>query len=163
MVRISFFFKLLVAGCCACVSLPLAHADIHCDIPGEAFASKSAASAQACEDACQGNAECTRWVYVSGWGRCSLKKVGNVSRRLRIWAAQAGSVVVQDHDHSGKDFKKISQISSAEACLKQCTDATGCQGMAYLDGYKDCYLKNTAGKLVPKTFFCGIRQAEKAK
>ncbi len=137
-----------------------------CDIPGGDLRQLPLASAQLCARDCSIDAQCVGFTFVSGWNRCFLKN--QVKRRVSLQMisgdVRLGGTMVNevkasaDHDHSGKDQRKISPVASAETCAEKCRMDDMCQAFTYLKGYGDCYLKGS-GKLRAKTFTCGYKPA----
>lgn len=135
-----------------------------CDIPGSPIKSIATTDAANCAKLCQDLPACKAYVFVSGWGRCFLKDQAKKPIPLRMHAAQIEGeggarkvgAIREDHDESGKDLRRVSGIKTAQACAEQCLAEQQCMGMAFLDGYSDCWLKKTRGKLRPKTFTCAV-------
>ena len=143
----------------------------HCDIPGLAAANLKVPSAENCAEACQKGDNCRAWVYVSGWGRCSLKQkvLKPVALRIHSGAVEVDDAgarklgpVNEDSDNSGKDLRRVSGLADAAACSVKCLEGGDCKAWSFLDGYGDCWLKKTAGKTIPKEFYCGAVGAEVA-
>lgn len=142
-----------------------AETQARCDIPGSPKESKAMTSTEACRKACEGEAWCKSYVHVSGWGRCFLKEKSGKVVKLRFYSGQidgegAKRTVAQaayDVDYSGKDMRKLPSTATGEACGKACLEEPGCKAFAYLEGYRDCYLKEAQGKRREKIFSCGQR------
>ena len=131
--------------------------DSQCDYPGPNIGTEKTSDASTCAKLCAANELCSRWVYVSGWGRCALRK-GEIKRRsITMWSAAKGEAPIENKDHSAKDFHKAANTADAKACAKLCEGREQCTAMTYIAGYRDCYLKTGKGKYRDKIFYCGTR------
>lgn len=146
----------------------MAIAGERCDIPGSPRESKAMANEAQCQTACKDAAWCKAWVYVTGWGRCFLKERAPKPVSLRFYAGHIETKSVNtvdtrtvdaayDVDYSGKDMRKLPGMTTAPACGEACIAEPRCVAFAYLEGYRDCYLKETKGTRKEKVFHCGTR------
>lgn len=136
-----------------------------CDIPTPILTTVPADDVEACEQACTATAGCGAYTFVSGWDRCKLHAPTDRHVAVRILAGVVANGVAltpaPDHDHTGKDLERAPRdLPEASACAAACVATTGCVGYSYVEGYRSCWLKQTEGALVPKTFACGHRPTE---
>jgi hypothetical protein len=134
-----------------------------CDVPAPALATADVADADACEATCAARADCGAWTFVSGWGQCRLHAPGSKHLAIQLWSAARGAdgalpPPTADHDHRGKDLERAPRDrADAAACAADCAATATCTGYVYVQGYRSCWLKQTAGELVAKSFTCGWR------
>jgi hypothetical protein len=133
-----------------------------CDANGKTLKEYPSPAGEACAKDCDAMPECGGFTFVSHWNHCALKK--NVTRTNPV-KMTSGEFVTKDGkrtlasesanaDHKGKDWRKF-VLKTASECRDQCQNHVACIGFTFIGGYDICWLKNTAGKIVPKTFYCG--------
>lgn len=132
----------------------------NCDLPAASLKDTKAANAQECQKLCAETSGCNATLYITGWGKCSLKADAKKKALLRFHSGeldaqrdyQAGSAL-KDNDHTGKDMQRL-VLDNAEQCGVACAKKDGCGAFTYLEGYKVCWLKKAGGKYKPKVFSC---------
>ena len=128
-----------------------------CDLIGENLKSLKGTTQQLCWGACEADKKCRGAVFVSGWKRCFLKS--NVKRKasLKFFSEIKSGNSGYDLDFTGKDLIRH-VTSNKEECRLKCRDEQKCTGFTYLEGYRDCWLKHTKGRLFNKIFYCQIKE-----
>ena len=130
----------------------------NCDIVGSEMSSLKAKSPAECAARCQATKGCGYATYISGWGRCFLKRESKREVAVRMVSGERGDTgftVREQHDNSGKDFKRLA-LSGSDACQTACEQENACLGFTFIAGYDTCWLKKSKGKLYSKTFYCII-------
>lgn len=139
----------------------------HCDAPGPVLKTEKVKEAEACRQLCREQTDCIGFYHVSGWGRCFLKSKASKTTPLRIYSGVislakdgARSVIdaTYDKDYSGKDLRRVTSVTSGEACGQECIKEPLCQAFAYFEGLRDCWLKKAAGHPYGKIFSCGLKK-----
>ncbi len=143
--------------------------EVNCDLADANLSSQKAESLDLCQKACQSDAACAAFVFVSGWKRCFFKASSAKKRTIRFYSghylrAHDGKPAkvlkaAYDQDHSGKDLKR-EVVSTHEECVQKCAKLEACHAFTFIEGYDVCWLKAAGGQLLPKVFYCGISQAE---
>ena len=132
-----------------------------CDVPTPVLSSVSVDDVDACERSCTATTGCGAYTFVSGWDRCKLHAPTDRHVAIRMFAAVVTDGVLTspraEHDNTGRDLESTPRdLPSAAACGEACSATSGCLGYSYVEGYRSCWLKKTAGVLVEKTFTCGV-------
>ncbi|MFW7380895.1 MAG: PAN domain-containing protein [Oligoflexus sp.] len=136
----------------------------NCDIPSESISSKKMLSVLDCQKFCETEAKCRSFVFVSGWQRCFLKNQFAKQASIRFISADLPAAAKAefseaslhtDHDHSGKDLKRL-VLEQAIECGRACQKQDDCNAFTFIDGYRVCWLKSAGGRLSKKIFYCGI-------
>jgi len=107
--------------------------------------------------ACDSDASCRGFTFVSGWNRCFLKSKIARFAILRFVSAAKGGSPQPDFDNTRKDLRRVIHLKTPLACSRACGSEPKCTGWTYLDGYGDCWLKSGVGRLKPKVFYCGTK------
>jgi len=164
-----FFNFFLSAILIALTTTPLAASTIeiteNCDIPGGNIKNLKSASPSTCRDECNKLESCKGFTFISGWNRCFLKR--KISRKVSL-KIHSGEVINQKNgrtmdltgpniDIPGKDLRKVPNTKTPEICSDLCLKEPKCVAFSYLDGYRDCWLKDRSGRRQTKTFSCGIK------
>jgi hypothetical protein len=147
--------SLLLALCCLTAKAAEGIKE-DCDVVGKDISSEKADSAAQCREKCLAKPGCLAAGYISGWGRCFLRAEQKRTVAVRMVSGErteAGFTVREQHDYSGKDFKKLA-LKSAVVCEEACKAEPVCQGFTFIGGYDTCWIKKTKGKLYPKIFYC---------
>jgi hypothetical protein len=130
-----------------------------CDNPSANLRSLPTATPELCRDACQQEAKCQAFVFISGWKRCFLKGQTGRNVTVKMYSGfKEGAVgeTKERSDNSGKDFKRV-VVNHQDKCWQACQDQAECMGYTFIAGYDTCWLKKTKGKLYPKVFYCGTQ------
>jgi hypothetical protein len=135
-----------------------------CDITGPDLKSFISASAQDCGRSCQELGECRGWSHISGWNRCFLKKSVKSKTNVRMYAGQvdrsgeAAKIAIEgwQKDDSGKDYKRVAPVKTADDCKNVCLGESQCKAFVFIEGYSVCWLKKTTGRFADKVFSCGL-------
>jgi hypothetical protein len=153
----------LTVGAASARAVDAVPPEAHCDVAATELRSLPTATAEACRDACAGEPRCAAYVHVSGWGRCFLKAKPGRKATIRFYSgavesrggARVAVDAAYDVDYSGKDMRKLPGTASGEACRDACIAEPRCRAFAYLEGYANCWLKETRGDARAKIFSCG--------
>ena len=132
----------------------------NCDLIGAKTVNFKSSSERECLKKCQSEASCQGMVFISGWKRCFLLDKIKREASLRMFSGEKGGKGKYNHDYSGKDLKRLA-FSKKSKCQQACKEDKDCIGYTYLEGYRDCWIKNTRGKLFEKTFYCWQKQMQK--
>ncbi|SMF56470.1 PAN domain-containing protein [Pseudobacteriovorax antillogorgiicola] len=137
------------------------HAEkIHCDLIGENLKNIKQSSKETCFKFCNDEEACLGAVFISGWNRCFLKKIVKRQARLRLYSWMRDGEGAYDKDFSGKDLKRF-VVADKGLCQEKCESMSQCTGFTYLEGYRDCWVKHTSGKLFEKIFYCSVKDNKK--
>lgn len=139
----------------------------HCDIPGHSLRTTKTKDQTACRELCQNEPDCQAFVFISGWGRCDLKKLAAKQFKIQI---ASGAILTKEGrrimvskglgwDNMGKDYRQAKKASTISACESECLGDQRCQAYAFVQGYGLCWLKKKNGKKVRKTFYCGTKSS----
>lgn len=137
----------------------------HCDLPGGASKSFSAKDVASCRTSCESDPSCEAYSFISGWNRCFYKGAKQPQVRLRIFSGvisavdgvRSASGPLADTDIPGKDLRKVIAVNSAGECGVHCISDPRCVAYSFLDGYRDCWLKDRLGHEQEKIFYCGVK------
>lgn len=135
----------------------------NCDLPAASLKDTKAKSLEECQKLCAETSGCNASLFISGWGKCSLKADGKKQARLKFHSGELdaqhaftpGSAKA-DNDYTGKDLERL-VLDNADQCGEACSKNKECVSFTYLEGYRVCWLKKTLGKFKPKVFSCSLK------
>jgi hypothetical protein len=132
-----------------------------CDIPKGEMQVLKQTDLPKCKDACSLQAGCKGFVHISGWNRCRLLTLGQPQFAIRFHSSEKAENQLMkdpkiDHDYTGKDLRKV-ETKDLDLCLEACKNTKECLAVTYIEGYKACWLKKTAGRYLEKVFTCGVK------
>lgn len=137
----------------------------HCDLADANLSSRTSETVEDCQKACQAEANCPAFVYVSGWKRCFFKASAEKKKTIRFYSGDVIRDAADKHprlgesgydqDHSGKDLKR-EVLKTHQECSQQCLANQSCYAFTFIEGYDVCWLKAAGGRRLPKIFYCGI-------
>lgn len=138
----------------------------NCDIPGNSYRHEKLKDELECQKLCESEDRCKSFTFISHWNRCNL--MDQVKKKFQVTMI-AGyiddrdqskatlSKLFENSDSTGKDMQSDTKLKSADECGKACLSNEKCLSFVYIQGYSMCWLKKTKGKIVPKTFSCGVK------
>ena len=125
----------------------------NCDLIGSNLKSQKGTTQQSCWGACESEEKCRGVVFVSGWKRCFLKSSVKRKASLKFFSEIRSGESGYNLDFTGKDLVRH-VTSTKEECRDKCLNEKKCTGFTYLEGYRDCWIKHTKGRLFEKIFYC---------
>lgn len=144
----------------ALISFPLLAMEPHCDLIAKNIGTIKKTEMDTCWKSCQSNDSCDGAVFISGWNRCFLKNEIKRKSSIKFFSEIKGKEASYDRDFTGKDLKKH-VVDDVSKCRLKCDDEARCTGFTYIEGYRDCWIKHTAGRLIPKIFSCRVKEKKR--
>ena len=134
----------------------------YCEARGSHYANLKVAQPEQCANACADDPTCQAFTYISGWGRCFLKKnnLGHIRIRFHSGARQSEGLFAPqayDLDFPGKDLRLVTRIKDWQSCATICIAEPKCLAYGYLEGIASCWIKSGAVSPISKIFFCGFK------
>ena len=144
--------RIVIAILAVCFAGKIAAMEADCDLVGSNMDSSKAKSKQSCQEDCQSQEACRGAVFISGLGKCFLKKTVKRQVKVVMSSALANEAMKDRYDFSGKDIRSIVS-KTKEACVAACSLDKSCRAATYIGGYQTCWLKQEKGKFYSKVFF----------